>query len=79
MITLLRSETRICLALPSLVGAFVALCFCSTSHAEDALSLRVVTYNIHHGVGVDGKLDLNRIAEVIRAAKADLVALQEVD
>jgi endonuclease/exonuclease/phosphatase family metal-dependent hydrolase len=42
-------------------------------------TLRVLTYNIHHGEGTDGKLDLERQAEVIKAAKADIVALQEVD
>jgi endonuclease/exonuclease/phosphatase family metal-dependent hydrolase len=50
--------------------------------ADDALppkSLRVLCYNIHHGEGTDGKLDLARIAGVIRAARPDLVALQEVD
>lgn len=41
--------------------------------------LRVMTYNIHHGEGVDGKLDIERIASVINKAKVDLVALQEVD
>ncbi len=41
--------------------------------------LRVLSYNIHHGEGVDGKLDLERIAAVIRGAEPDLVALQEVD
>jgi endonuclease/exonuclease/phosphatase family metal-dependent hydrolase len=39
----------------------------------------VLTYNIHHGEGADGKLDLERIARVIRQAEPDLVALQEVD
>lgn len=38
-----------------------------------------MTYNVHHGEGVDGRLDLNRIAGVIREADPDLVALQEVD
>jgi endonuclease/exonuclease/phosphatase family metal-dependent hydrolase len=47
--------------------------------AQPAPSLRVVSYNIHHGEGVDGKLDLARIAKVMTDAKADLVALQEVD
>src|SRR5690606_4366306 len=47
--------------------------------AAEPLRLRVLSYNIHHAEGVDGKLDLERIAEVIRAAKPDLVALQEVD
>ncbi|MCA9186756.1 MAG: endonuclease/exonuclease/phosphatase family protein [Pirellulaceae bacterium] len=42
-------------------------------------TLRVLTYNIHHGEGTDGKVDLPRIAAAIRAANADLVALQEVD
>lgn len=41
--------------------------------------LRLVAYNIHHGEGMDGKLDLGRIAKVIAAEKPDLVALQEVD
>lgn len=41
--------------------------------------LRVLTYNIHHGEGIDGQLDLARIADVVLDARADLVALQEVD
>ena len=40
---------------------------------------RVMTYNIHHGEGLDGKVDLERIAKVINDANADAVALQEVD
>ena len=42
-------------------------------------SLRVMTYNIHVGVGMDGKLNLERIAEVINRERPDLVGLQEVD
>lgn len=42
-------------------------------------TLRVLCWNLHHGVGGDGKLDLPRIAKVIQDAKPDLVALQEVD
>ncbi len=42
-------------------------------------TLRVLSYNVHHCEGTDGKLDLLRIARVIRAADPDLVALQEVD
>jgi endonuclease/exonuclease/phosphatase family metal-dependent hydrolase len=47
--------------------------------AGSAEPLRILTYNIHHGRGTDGKLDLERIAKVIRDAKPDLVALNEVD
>jgi endonuclease/exonuclease/phosphatase family metal-dependent hydrolase len=41
--------------------------------------LRVMTYNIHVGVGMDKKLDLQRIADVINGQHPDLVGLQEVD
>lgn len=41
--------------------------------------LRVLSYNIHHGEGTDRELNLERIAGVIRSAKPDIVALQEVD
>jgi endonuclease/exonuclease/phosphatase family metal-dependent hydrolase len=47
--------------------------------AQPAPSVRVLCYNIHHGEGTDGKVDLPRLARVIRAADPDLVALQEVD
>lgn len=41
--------------------------------------LRVVTYNIRHGEGMDRVLDLDRTAEVLRRLRPDVVALQEVD
>ncbi|QQQ73693.1 serine hydrolase [Saccharothrix sp. 6-C] len=41
--------------------------------------LTVMTYNIHTGVGVDGRLDLGRVAADITASGADVVGLQEVD
>ena len=44
-----------------------------------ACELRVLTWNIHHGEGTDGKLDLPRIGRIIREARPDVVALQEVD
>jgi endonuclease/exonuclease/phosphatase family metal-dependent hydrolase len=44
-----------------------------------AKTLRVLSYNIHHAEGTDGKLDVPRIAGIIEAAKPDLVAVQEVD
>lgn len=42
-------------------------------------TLRVLTYNIHHGEGTDGRFDLSRTAGLIATAEPDLVALQEVD
>ena len=39
--------------------------------------MRVVSYNIHFGVGQDGVGDLGRVIDVVR--EADILALQEVD
>ena len=41
--------------------------------------LRVMTYNIHRGRGVDRRIDLGRIADVVASFEPDVVALQEVD
>jgi endonuclease/exonuclease/phosphatase family metal-dependent hydrolase len=42
-------------------------------------TVTVTSFNIHHGQGSDGVLDLARIARVIRASGADIAGLQEVD
>jgi len=42
-------------------------------------TLRVLSYNIHHGAGNDEVLDLERIARLVRSLNPHLVALQEVD
>jgi endonuclease/exonuclease/phosphatase family metal-dependent hydrolase len=55
---------------------------CRTSPPErmtSPQSFRVMTFNIHHGEGLDGKVDFSRIATLIQRERADLVALQEVD
>lgn len=41
--------------------------------------LRVVTYNIHSCLGIDGKRLPERIAQVLASLQPDIVALQEVD
>lgn len=46
---------------------------------DEALPLRVVSYNILHGRGMDDTVDLARTARVLRALAPDLVGLQEVD
>jgi endonuclease/exonuclease/phosphatase family metal-dependent hydrolase len=60
---------------------------------QEALTVRVMSYNIHHGAGndvceppaarvppaADCGLNLDRIAKVIHSRRPDIVALQEVD
>src|SRR5712664_4245268 len=59
----------------------IPLVLAATSHSPDPahIKLRVMTYNIHVGVGMDKRLDLQRIADVINQEHPDLVGLQEVD
>jgi len=38
--------------------------------------MKIVTYNIQYGIGLDGRFDLKRIADAVRGA--DIIALQEV-
>ncbi|MCA1631705.1 MAG: metal-dependent hydrolase, partial [Acidobacteria bacterium] len=64
----------------------VLVCLAATPYAGSpvaarggARTVRVMSYNVHVGVGMDRKLDLPRVAEVIRRERPDLVGLQEVD
>ncbi|TDD65786.1 metal-dependent hydrolase [Jiangella aurantiaca] len=41
--------------------------------------LTVMSFNIHHGVGTDNLLNLQRVADVIKTEGVDVVGLQEVD
>jgi endonuclease/exonuclease/phosphatase family metal-dependent hydrolase len=63
----------VCLGAALLVG-------CSSGRfSVGGRALRVMTFNLNHGEGTDGKFDIDRIADVINESDADVVALQEVD
>ena len=47
--------------------------------APSETTVTVMSFNIHHGQGTDGVVDLKRTARVIRASGADIAGLQEVD
>lgn len=65
------------------LSLLIVLCFSLFNRSaladEPVRELRVMTYNIHICIGMDKKLDVDRIARVIMKEKPDLVALQEVD
>jgi len=66
----------------SILASLLAGCLsgCQSAREQEApKTFRVMTYNIHHGEGLDGKVDLQRIADLIKREQADIVALQEVD
>lgn len=61
------------LSLPNLAGAD------DLGETEPSESVRVVTYNIRHGLGSDNTTDLTRTAAVLESLGADIIGLQEVD
>ena len=63
----------------ALVALLAAMFYSTVSVADEPSTLRVLCYNIHYGQGNDGEYNLQRLANVIKTAKPDLVALQEVD
>ena len=55
------------------------LAFLPKNYAQEKpVELKVLSYNIHYGVGMDATQDLKRIADVINRLNPDIVGLQEV-
>ena len=70
----------VAIASSSLLGSLLASCATAPEASPEPglVELRVLSYNIHYGVGVDGAFDLPRIAAAIAAEAPDLVGLQEI-
>lgn len=49
------------------------------SQEDSIITIRFMTYNIHHGEGIDSVIDISRISRIILDNKIDIVVLQEVD
>jgi endonuclease/exonuclease/phosphatase family metal-dependent hydrolase len=84
MITMPLFSTRsspVLFTLPAIITmiVFAGTAAFSPTVAQEAQTFRVMSYNIQHGRGLDGVVDLARIASVIKEHAADIVALQEVD
>ena len=63
----------------SLMLFWVCSVIAQSSPVRTGQDLRIMSYNIHNGMGLDGRRDLERIAAVILEVNPDIVALQEVD
>ena len=63
----------------AVLAAAACLCPARAAGSRKRVHLRLMSYNIHVGVGMDKKQDLKRIADVIKLYGCDLVGLQEVD
>ncbi|MBD5347313.1 MAG: metallophosphoesterase [Bacteroides sp.] len=60
----------------SLLALFILLGAAFSSGAE---TLKLMTYNVRNGVGLDGKRNHKRTGAIIKAESPDFVAIQEVD
>jgi endonuclease/exonuclease/phosphatase family metal-dependent hydrolase len=50
----------------------------SSARTTSTEVIRVATYNIHRGRGIDGKVSLNRIVCVLQEIDADVLGVQEI-
>lgn len=66
---------KLYIALGLLLGS---LCMSSCTAPKEN-TLRMMTYNIHNAIGMDDKVDIKRVSEVILREAPDVVAVQEVD
>lgn len=48
------------------------------AHGAHREPIRIATYNIHRGRGLDGRTSLGRIGDVLRQIDADVIGVQEV-
>lgn len=60
------------------MAALALAAICSVDHAASQ-QLRVMSYNVRNGVGMDNVRDHGRVADVIYASRPDVVAIQELD
>ena len=51
----------------------------TTTTTSGAVKLRVLEWNLHHGVGTDGVYDIERIATWMASFKPDVILLNEVE
>lgn len=76
----LRRRTVEVLVAAGLLGTALAPPAAAAGEGQGrAVPLRVATYNIHAGAGMDNVFDLDRQAAELRSLDADVIGLQEVD
>lgn len=61
------------------LAALASVAACASAGSGAPAELRVLVYNIHAGKDAAGVDNLERVAAIVRDARADIVLLQEVD
>ena len=79
LIPFIRSIVYLIAFLACVFGAFSIAEKTGTTQVDEKNSFRVMVYNIHHGEGMDGVVDPERIVNLINRENPDILLLQEVD
>ena len=72
--------TRCVPILVALLAPLLLACQGLPAHEDETAPaiIKVLSYNIHYGLGTDSETDLERIAQVIQRSGAGIVGLQEI-
>lgn len=62
-----------------LSGILIVISLFGLGGCQQRMDIKVMSYNIRHGEGLDNVLDLSRPAHIIQSQAPDLCGLQEVD
>lgn len=67
------------LASVAILLGMIACSGCLSDRCRDGQSFKLMSFNVHHCEGSDGKLDFERVARTISTERPRFVALQELD
>ena len=63
----------------TLASAITTLYLIQIEWQKKPENIKVMTWNIHNGVGIDDQYDIDRISSVIKTQNPDIIGLQEVE
>ena len=63
----------------TLLAAFTGLPLSAQTPTQEKNQIKLMTYNVRHGNGLDNVIDCERIANIIRKSGAQFVGVQELD
>lgn len=75
----MNSNTRFLSLFTSVMLIVGLLSLCTGLSLPSQQSVKIISYNIHHGKDMEGNDQIRAMAEFIKASHADVIALQEVD
>ncbi len=77
--SLQKRQIIILILIIGLLTAITSLNLIQIEYQMRRKSIKIMTWNIHNGVGIDDEYDLNRITTIIKRNQPDIVGLQEVE